>query len=468
MKRYREQMHMALDTLRHADWKAAGRKIAGAVTEGWYTSGDAMSKDRVRLLFYNYEANIVANLIGGTFYTGLLLLLNATDSFIGLMSMISSVANILQMFAPLLLERFPKRRKLLVFLRSANLFFNVLFLGLIPLFPVGAQARLTLFAGTVLIVNVLNAFCGPGFSVWTIQSVPQNVRRSFFTVITMTVGAVVALFNLAGSAVVDFFSARGQEYTGLLVLRLFCVGLVIADTVSYSKIKEYPYPGSGEKFTVKDLFVLPLREKKYLRTVAVTFLWNIAANVPGSYYTVYLLKNVQVNYSFIMLCSMLNVPVVLLLTPVWSKLAGRFRMSWFKMLYIAMGLYLIHYVLLGLVTPATVWLYPVALLWAYLMAIGINLSFTCIPYVNIPEKNQAAFIGFYSAVANLAVFIGVWIGRTFVTGTEEVCLRLIGMEFTGKQLLVILTAAMMAVSAVLIRALDRANARDDALAEAGE
>lgn len=461
MKINGEKLEQLKYGLTHPDIKAAGRRIAGAVTEGWYVPGDGMSKDRVRLLGYNYEANVVANLIGGTFYTGLLLLMNADDAFIGSMSMISSAANMLQMFAPLLLERFPRRKKLLIILRCVIMFFNVLFLGLIPLFPVGRQVRLTLVAGTILIVNVINAFTSPGLSVWTIQSVPQNVRGSFFTLITMTVGAVVALFNLAGSAVVDWFSARGMEYVGLLSLRLFCVALLIADTISFAKIKEYPYPGTTGKYTLKDLILKPLSEKKYLRTVCITFLWNIAANIPGSYYTVYLLRDVQVNYSFIMLCSMLNVPIVLLLTPVWSKLGRKFDLSWFKMLYIAMSMYLMHYVLLAFVTAKTLWLYPVALILAYVTAIGINLSFTCIPYVNIPERNQTAFIGFYSTVANLAVFIGVFIGRMFVTHTETAAVDIGIMTLTGKQLLVLLTGGMMLISVILIRAIDRLNARDD-------
>ena len=287
------------------------------------------------------------------------------------------------------------------------------------------------------------------------------MRGSFFTVITMTVGAVVAVFNLIGSNIVDFFDARGQEYLGLMILRAFCVLMVVADTISYAKIKEYPYPGSENKFTVKDMLLSPFKEKKYLRTVAMTFLWNIAANIPGSYYTVYLLQEIEVNYSFIMTVSMLNVPAVLLLTPVWSKMAAKYNMSWFKMLYVAMGFYMIHYVLLGLVTPGTVWLYPVACMLAYVMGIGINLSFTCIPYVNIPEKNQTAFIGFYSAVANFAVFVGVFIGRTFVTHTEELHLNLLGMAFGGKQMLVLLTAAMMAISVFFIAQIDRINTAEE-------
>ena len=58
------------------------RHGVNAFFEGWYVRGDAMSRDRARLLCLNYTANITANLIGGTFFTGLLLYMQASDSFI--------------------------------------------------------------------------------------------------------------------------------------------------------------------------------------------------------------------------------------------------------------------------------------------------------------------------------------------------------------------------------------------------
>ena len=57
-------------------------------------------------------------MVGGTFWSGLLLLLNADDSFIGTASMIGTAANMLQLFAPLILERFPRRRTMLTVLRA--------------------------------------------------------------------------------------------------------------------------------------------------------------------------------------------------------------------------------------------------------------------------------------------------------------------------------------------------------------
>ena len=440
---------ITLEDIRSINLKHAAKQLAGGFTEGWYFKGDPASEDRRRLVMCNYTSNVIANLVGGSFWTGLLILLNADDGFIGTMSMISTAANMLQCLSPLILERFPKRRTLLTLLRTVLYLINVLMIGFIPLFPVGRQARLYLTGICVLVVNLINAFIAPGLSIWHMQSLPHRVRKSYFSLITMTVGAVVAVCNLAGARIVDMFTANGMQYEGLLTLRIIAAVLCALEIYMYVHIKEYPYEGSNEKFTVKDLLVKPFREKRYLLTVAVTFLWNITANIPGSYYSVYLLRDVGVQYSYITLISMVNVPIVLFLTPVWRKVLSRF--GWFKTLYTSMIIYLIHYLILAMVTKSTVWIYPFSQILGCIFAVGINLSFTGIPYVNMPEKNQTVFIGFYSTMANFAALLGVTTGKYFILATEEVNFTLLGLEFCNKQLIVVLTAALMCFAVLGIR-----------------
>ena len=421
------------------------KKIRDGFLEGWYFKGEAKSRDRMRLLMCNYTSNIIANFVGGTFWTGLLLLLSADDSFIGTLSMISSAANMTQCLAPMLLERFPKRKKLLMTMRSTVYLINVLLIGLIPLCPVSQQVRLYMVGLGVLIVNLISAFASPGLSIWHIQSIPNNTRSGYFTAVTMTVGAVVAICNLLGGILVDAFAARDMQYAGLMILRGIALVLCVVELLLYSKIKEYPYENSGSSFTLKDLVTKPFKEKKYLLTVSLTLLWNITANLPGSYYTVYLLKNVQFSYSHITLINMLNVPVVLFLTPVWRKVLSKY--GWFKTLYMSIFLYAVHYLLLALVTPTTTWVYPISQIYAYVFAIGINLSFTGVPYVNMPQQNQTSFLGFYSTCGNLAVLISVWMGKQFILGVGDAEVTLLGLVFTGKQLLVALTGFMEVLAA---------------------
>ena len=447
-----------LRELRYFSMRRALRRAGNLFTEGWYVKGDAMSDDRVRLLTCNYTSNIIANLVGGTFWTGFLLLLNADDAFIGTLSMISTAANMLQFLAPLFLERFRRRKAIIIALRGLMYFLNVVFIGVIPLFPADSQLKLIMVAISVLVVNIAGAMIAPGISIWHLQSIPNNVRQHYFAIITMTVGAVVALCNLAGSKLVDVLTVRNMEYQGFMILRGVAALLCVVELILYARIKEYPYESSGSTFSIKDLFTEPFRHPKYLYTVAVVFLWCFAANLPGSYYTVYLLRDLEVSYSYLTVISTLNVPIVLVLTPQWRKVLTRF--GWFKTLYISMAVYLMHYILLALVTKSTMFFYPLSQLLAFVFAIGINLAFTGIPYVNMPEKNQTVFIGFYSSIANLAALLGVTLGKYFVLFTEDMNINIFGFVMRNKQALVLVTGGLLVLATLGIRLIDKKTSQD--------
>ena len=424
------------------------------MTLGWYKKDDEHSENRKRLLIFGYPANIIGNLIGGNFYTGLLLLLGADDAFIGLMSIFSIGANTLQILSPLLLERFPRRKRLLLGLRWANLAINIVGIGLLPFLPASQSIRLALLAVAVLAINLLNALSAPGFSIWHIQFTPPEMRARFFAMTSMTTGLVVALVNLLGGRVVDMFKESGSELAGLTVLRVIALGLAVWDGILLIRMKEYPYPhSSGEKLRLKHLVVYPFREKKYLLTVLMACTWHFVANLSGPFYTVYLLQELEVSYAYLTLIAMANVPILILMTPFWRRVVT--RLSWFRTLGISMLLYAVAYVMLALITKPTLWLYPLSQVWGYLLASGINLSFTNIPYVNMPSHSQTLFIAFYSAVSNLAAMLGITVGRALIAGTADYAGNFLGVPMGNKQLLVLVIAILMSIGAIGILMLER-------------
>lgn len=419
-------------------------KCKNYLCDGWYF-GDEESKSRICHLQFNYTNNIIANWVGGNFFAGIMLLLGADDGFVGLMSMFIFAANCLQILSPLVLEHFPQRKKLMIFSRLVIQFINVLFIGAIPFFPIGQQARLVIFGASVLILNVMNAFVSPGFSVWHIQFIPQRIRVRYFSLLSMTNGIIVALFNLLGGWILDNFKDIGLEVWGFATLRILAFCLLMYDLSLLWRMKEEPYEHTSEKLNLFNLLVRPFRERTYLRTVGVVFLWSMMANIPGSYYSVYLLRDVEVSYSFINAVNAFNVPVLILLTPVWSRFLSRY--SWLKTCNVSIALYAVHYLLLGLVTRANyVWLYPSTIIYSFVLATGINLSFTNIPYINIPKQDQTLYIGFYSTMSNLGALLGVTFGRQFVTMTES-------LTFLGagnKQMLMYTVFVLMSLAALAI------------------
>ncbi len=434
---------------RYSGQKAVMARVGKFISSGWFVQGDEQSNlSRRSLLAHNVIANVIANLIGGNFFTGLLIVLQADDAFVGLITMMTFAANLLQLVSPLVLERFNRRKPILLGIRILIHAVNIAFIGLIPFMPVAAQTKLVLLGFSVLLVNILGAFVGPGFSVWHIAHIPPSVRVQYFSLVTMLNGIFVALFNLVGSGIVDRFKQSSQELWGLSVLRVAALLLAVVDIWTLIKIKELPVPRQAQRLRLRKLMTEPLKNKVYLRSVLVVVLWSITVNIPGSFYTVYLLRELNISYSYITLIASFNVVVLLALTFVWRKIYLRY--NWLRPLGICILLFAPHYFMLAFVSPGLMFLYPVGVLWSFVFVSGVNLAFTSVAFINIPQENQTLYVGFYSTANFLAALTAATLARTFVTGLSGLRFNFLGVPFGEKQLMMLIVGVLVSIVGVVV------------------
>lgn len=426
------------------------RYIEQRLTGGWILPGDEGNDSRKSILVHNFCANVIGNLTGANFLTGLLIILKADDAFVGLITIITFGANLLQLFSPYVLERFDRRKPMLITLRAIMHLINIVFIGLIPFFPAAQQAKLTLLGIGILLVNLINAFNGPGMMVWHFAHIPPRIRVQYFTVLTIMNGVGIALFNLLGSFIVDAFKGGGMELWGLEALRGISVALAVLDTVNLIRIKEAAYPKISRKIRLCDLILKPWRDRVYMRSVLVIVLWSVVVNIPGSYYTVYLLRELHVSYSYINAIAALNVVILMLFTPIWRGIFV--RRKWLRPLSAAILLFAPHYFLLGFVSDGLLFLYPIGVVWSFICLSGINLAFSSVAYINIPKDNQTLYIGFYQTANFMAAMSAAAIGRGFVTGLNGLRFKFLGIQIGEKQLLMMIVGLMMlAVSFGILR-----------------
>ncbi len=422
--------------------KAVLARVGKFMQSGWFVQGDeASNQSRRALIAHNITANVTANLIGGNFFTGLLIALQADDAFVGLITMLTFGANVLQLLAPYVLERFERRKPLMVALKIIAHLINIVFIGLIPFLPASQHTRLVLLGFSVTAVNALNAFMGPGFSVWHIAHIPSKVRVQYFSLVTMLNGIFVAVFNLLGSGVVDLFKLEGQDLWGLTVLRGAAVVIAVVDVIMLLRITELPREQKQNKVSLKCLLTEPWKHPVYLRSVLVVLLWSVVVNLPSGFYSVYLLRELGVSYSYITVVNAFNVVVLMLLTPFWRKVY--LKHSWLRPLSIAVLALAPHYAVLAFVSEGLLWLYPVGVIWSFLCTSGINLAFSSVAFINLPQDNQTLYVGFYSTANFLAALTAATVARTFVTSLGGLRITLLGVSFGEKQLLMLIVGVLM-------------------------
>ena len=89
----------------------------------FFDNFDGLASSRCNLILGSFCGTSFSNLVGGIFFTSLILLmLEGTDTvtqnnFLGTVSMMGFALGLTQLIAPLIMERFPKRKKLLMTLR---------------------------------------------------------------------------------------------------------------------------------------------------------------------------------------------------------------------------------------------------------------------------------------------------------------------------------------------------------------
>ena len=104
--------------------------------------------------------------------------------------------------------------------------------------------------------------------------------------------------------------------TGLLILRGFALMLAVLDLNFLTRIREYPVPRTN--IQVRDAFSSIQGEEISAYGYHCMHV-EFAANIPGSFYTVYLLREMNLTYTFLNVVNMLSVPVMIIFMPVWRN-----------------------------------------------------------------------------------------------------------------------------------------------------
>jgi MFS family permease len=406
---------------------------------------DELAVNRRFIAGDNYGFNLAVNLAGGSFFTGYLLLLHADDSFLGLVTMASMLGNFLQLLAPILLNRFPRRRPILIGARAIYLLVNIVLIGGAQYLPGGNTPQLTFILAATFLMNSVAAFIQPGLLVWQIRSIPDTMRVRFFSFINLSVNIVIYVAILIGSRVVDVYKANGQEMLGLTILRVAAVVFAVLDLLSMTRIKEYPEPAASAG--LKSMLA-PLREPRYLATVAFTCLWSFGANISGPYFMAYMIQDVGVQYMYLNLAGALGVVVMLVTTPFWTRRIE--RMDLFRAFRLCMLLFSVQYFGLAMISKPLLFIFPIVVVYANVIITGMNIVMANMPFRNMPEHDRTTSFAFYATMNSVASLLGVLVGKEFVSRTAGLGVDILEMHFGNRQLVLVVTGAVLLVSALAL------------------
>jgi hypothetical protein len=413
-------------------------------------SGDTYeAQSRKYILVWNGAANIAANMAGGNFLVGLYTIINLSDVLLGVLTTVIQFCNIFQIMSPLLLGRFRQKKKILLVTRIIYYSFYIVIIGIIPFVPGEDGLRTGLLLAAMVAANCINALAAPGYSVLHIRSIPEESRADFFSVLNLLVNICVYVFILVCGYIVDFFRDRGSFLAGITAVRI--VGLIFAalEIYAHCHIHEFDEPDGAEPHPRINPFA-PLRNKEFMLCVILTGLYSFFANIPGVYYSSYLVNDIAVPFSYLGIVNFLSVPIMIFAIPVWNHVIR--KLSWFKSISVSLLLAAVHYFMLPFVGRENyLYLYTAAVIYYFMVIPGVSIVSSNLPYYRLPEGGRTGFLAFYAGFNSFMAMLGLSCGSFFIAASHSLDINIFGRHIRNKQFIMVIAGALLICLGVFYR-----------------
>lgn len=400
---------------------------------------DELAKGRSCVLLFTSINSLVGCLSGGLFYTSFLMANGINLVNISIITFLPYIANCFSVFAPSILERFPKRKWLLAGLRMLNYTLTLLGITLLPHLTDNAGARIICLIVITLLANICESLVAGGYSAWHLNFMPESVRTEYLSASQFMTNLFGCGFGLLAGLLADMLTGSPYEETIIVIFRYLAFVFAAIGVLMLVLPKEFPYERTREKPRVRDIIVLPMRQRKFLLTTGICFLWSYFVNIPNSVINYYLLDNVGVSYTFINVINVCYPLFLLVFLPFWKR---RMRtIGWWKTFAISAGLLFPTTIMYACVTAANfLWLLPTLRLIQHFLGVGHNVAYANLPYINLPRTDQTNYFTFHTLASNIAVFLGMMSGTWFVAAFPDIVVTMFGMDFIHIQLLQLITA----------------------------
>lgn len=398
------------------------------------------------MLLSSVMAGLVGQLSGGLFYTSFLLMYGLDKSRIGILTFIPYITCLLNLFSPILLEHFKKRKWILTAGKLLYYTVNIVGITVLPMIVSDPDALLLWFVILIIVSNSVNQLFASGFSAWNANFLPDHVRVDYFNSASCINSAVTFAVTLAVSAVGDALKGTEHELPMLIAVRFIAFALAAIDCAIWLIPKEFPYATKARtKFS--NIFTLPVKNKRFLGTILIAASYTFALNLPNATLNAYILEDVGISYT---LCNGINATYFLFFiffSNMWKRLISRHY--WFRAFAIVLLIHAATYYAYSFVTADTVWLYVAVRFAQHVLGVATGTIMSSLPYINLPDEDRTNYLSFHAIVSNLAAFFSMMAGTAFTGLMGEKVLSFFGYPFSSTQILLFACAFAQCLVAVI-------------------
>ena len=358
----------------------------------------------------------MATLTGGPFLVALMLKMGASNLAIGLLAAIPPLAQLIQLPSILLIEKI-RRRRMISMSASALSRTSWFFIALIPLlFPMEMGLKLIFVA--ISFNAVFSAISNSSWNSWMRDLIPEDRLGSFYSRRMMLASILGIPLSLAAAFYLDQWKRLFPNHEIYAYSILFSLGF-FAGMIGVYFISTIPEPRMAsveEKTSFFRMIALPFRNENFKNLIMFMGSWSFAVSLGAPFFTVYMLKRLQLDMSYIIGLSILSQFVNVVFLRIWGRFSDRFSNK--SVLGVSGPLFLVCFIAWTFTTMPEKYFLTIPLLIIIHIFTGISIAGAALASGNIslklaPKGQATAFLAANSVVNSFAAGIAPILGGKF-------------------------------------------------------
>ncbi len=343
--------------------------------------------------------------------------LGANNTQIGLLTSLSSlIGNFSQIFSPRLMEK-KSRKNVILFgvLFQALMWIPLILIALI--FILRKQVESTSIYFVIAIYTMIVFFGSIAAPAWNslMKDIITKESGKYFGFRNRILGITALVVMILASLLLNYFKEKQEVMIGFIIL--FSLAFLFR-IVSFKILSKHYEPKlnleKGYYFSFKD-FIKESYKNNFGKFTLFIALIMFATSVASPFFTVYMLKNLNLNYFYWTLITISSSISTIIFMPIWGKISDKFGnlrvlkvtgalipfvpFLWFFSVFINSSRpeILLYY------------LFPVeffsGIVWA-----GFNLSSLTFIYDAVSKQRLALCVAYYNALSGVGIFLGALLG----------------------------------------------------------
>lgn len=366
----------------------------------------AAKKDMDFFILQAIFGTVFGILTGGTFLSGYIVELGGSDELVSYLTLIPSICGIALIFFGSFVEKFKRKRRLVLIANATNKIFlvSVIF---VPLF-VSKPYQVTVIFILLIVAYAINNVSNLAINTWFISIIPANIRGRYFAVRQIFALIVHLIIPVLAGRLVDL---SDEKYNGFLILYIVAVFAAFIEQMYFSKVGDPLTKTISKKLYVKDILKIPLGNKVFLAYCIRLGFFYFMLYIAASFNQLYLIKYYKLSFTYINTIGIISVILQsLVFYRFWGrvndKLGSDFAMT------TSMWIYALDMLVWFFTSAGNIKLfYPILVVIGAIESPGFAVGSFNRRYEVIPEEGRPIYDAFFSAFLGIVLMISPLVGN---------------------------------------------------------